>query len=134
MITRRWCISLQRKDQHLLEHGVETGIIRQLPSGEFTEITRPVSEEARAVLESRSLAPGLPAPDSVDENGIPAPQSRGALGKVRTRLNTVLTESIELAPGDGHGDGHGNGHGQGNAMATTRTAIPPPRGRAAQLS
>jgi ubiquinol-cytochrome c reductase cytochrome b subunit len=114
ILTKRICLGLQRKDQHLLEHGVETGIIRQLPSGEFTEITRPVSEEARGVLTSRSLAPGLPAPESVDENDIPAPQSRGALGKVRTRLNTVLTESIELAPGDGHGNGHGNGHGQGN--------------------
>jgi ubiquinol-cytochrome c reductase cytochrome b subunit len=114
ILTKRICLGLQRKDQHLLEHGVETGIIRQLPSGEFIEVTRPVSDEARAVLTSRSRAPGLPAPDSVDENGIPAPQSRSALGKVRTRLNTVLGESIELAPGDGHGNGHGDGHGQGN--------------------
>jgi ubiquinol-cytochrome c reductase cytochrome b subunit len=108
IVTKRICLGLQRKDQHLLEHGVETGIIRQLPNGEFMEVTRPVSEEARAVLASRTHAPGLPAPDSEDENGIPAPQRRGALGKVRTRLNTVLTESIELTPGDGHGNGHGS--------------------------
>jgi ubiquinol-cytochrome c reductase cytochrome b subunit len=124
ILTKRICLGLQRKDQHLLEHGVETGIIRQLPSGEFIEVTRPVSEEARAVLTSRSQAPGLPAPDSADENDIPAPQTRSALGKVRTRLNTVLTESIELAPGDGHGYGHGNGHGDGRGSGEDRDTSP----------
>src|SRR5262249_32718360 len=57
----RICLGLQRRDLHLLEHGVETGIIRQLPSGEYIEETRPVDEEARAVLESRQPAPSLPA-------------------------------------------------------------------------
>ena len=32
-VTKRICLGLQRKDAHLLEHGVETGIIRQLPNG-----------------------------------------------------------------------------------------------------
>ena len=36
-VTKRICLGLQRKDAHLLEHGVETGIIRQLPSGEYVE-------------------------------------------------------------------------------------------------
>jgi ubiquinol-cytochrome c reductase cytochrome b subunit len=33
VITRRICLGLQRKDARMLEHGVETGIIRQLPTG-----------------------------------------------------------------------------------------------------
>src|SRR5258707_14532354 len=52
-VTKRICLGLQRHDLHLLEHGVETGIIRQLPSGEFIEETAPVSEEARAAPEAR---------------------------------------------------------------------------------
>src|SRR6266702_3569319 len=113
IVTKRICLGLQRKDQHLLEHGVETGIIRQLPNGEFIEVTRPVSEDAQAVLTSRPQLPSPPGPDSVDENGIPAPASRGALGKARARKDTALTESIELTSGNGHGgDGHGgNRHG-----------------------
>jgi ubiquinol-cytochrome c reductase cytochrome b subunit len=112
IVTKRICLGLQRKDQHLLEHGVETGIIRQLPSGEFIEVTRAVSENVQAVLTSRSQLPILPPPDSVDENGIPAPTGRRTLGKVRSRLHTVLTEGIELTSGNGHvGDGAGNGHG-----------------------
>ena len=30
--TRRICLGLQRKDAELVEHGLETGIIRQLPT------------------------------------------------------------------------------------------------------
>jgi ubiquinol-cytochrome c reductase cytochrome b subunit len=66
IITKRVCLGLQRKDVHLLEHGVETGIVRQLPSGEFIEETRPVNEDERAVLESRpdyeELPPGVEGP------------------------------------------------------------------------
>jgi ubiquinol-cytochrome c reductase cytochrome b subunit len=40
-VTRRICYSLQAKDRELEEHGIETGIVRQLPSGEFVEVTLP---------------------------------------------------------------------------------------------
>ena len=50
-VTKRICLGLQRKDAHLLEHGVETGIIRQLPNGAYIEETRPVDEDLRAFYE-----------------------------------------------------------------------------------
>jgi ubiquinol-cytochrome c reductase cytochrome b subunit len=111
IITKRICLALQRKDRHLLEHGVETGIIRQLPGGEFIEETRPVDEEALAVLTSRTEHPPLPALEA-GEGEVSAPGMRGAMGKMRGRLYNVVTESIPLPePGaDGHGNGHGNGH------------------------
>jgi ubiquinol-cytochrome c reductase cytochrome b subunit len=40
LVTKRVCLGLQRRDLDLLEHGVPTGIIRQLPSGGFVEETR----------------------------------------------------------------------------------------------
>ncbi len=40
-IAKRVCEALQRHDHELVEHGIETGIIRQLPSGEFVEVTIP---------------------------------------------------------------------------------------------
>ena len=40
-VTRRICYALQAKDRELEHHGVETGIVRQLPSGEFVEVTIP---------------------------------------------------------------------------------------------
>ncbi len=37
--TKRICLSLQKSDQELLHHGIESGTIRRLPSGEFIEDT-----------------------------------------------------------------------------------------------
>ena len=31
-ITYRWCVGLQRSDRAVLEHGIETGIIKRLPT------------------------------------------------------------------------------------------------------
>jgi ubiquinol-cytochrome c reductase cytochrome b subunit len=115
ILTKRICLGLQRKDAHLLEHGVETGIIRQLPHGEYIEETRPVDEEAYAVLTARAAEPGpLPLPGPDDENGVPDPATRRAMGKLRLRLNRVFTESVPLPVGNGHGNGNGNGHGHGH--------------------
>ncbi|MFC3849797.1 cytochrome b N-terminal domain-containing protein [Corynebacterium hansenii] len=41
-VTYRICIGLQRSDQAVLEHGIETGIIDQLPSGAFIEVHQPL--------------------------------------------------------------------------------------------
>jgi hypothetical protein len=89
---------------------VETGIIRQLPSGEFIEETAPVDEEARAVLESRPDYE--PLPDLGGTGDVPAPGMRGAVGKIRTRLYNLATESVPLPEGNGHHAVEGNGHGQ----------------------
>jgi len=128
IITKRICLGLQRKDLHLLEHGVETGIIRQLPSGEFIEETRPVSDEALAKL-ARPEPLALPAGRADGEEEVPARGMRGGVGRVKARLNKVLTESV---PMNGHGaDGRGNGHGPDEHGAEhARAAIGSPEPRA----
>ena len=40
--TKRFCLSLQRSDEELVHHGIESGTIRRLPSGEFVEETVPL--------------------------------------------------------------------------------------------
>jgi ubiquinol-cytochrome c reductase cytochrome b subunit len=42
-VTYRLCIGLQRGDREVLEHGVETGIIKRLPHGEFIEVHQPLA-------------------------------------------------------------------------------------------
>ena len=42
VITKRICLSLQKSDEHLLHHGIESGTIRRLPTGEFVEETVPL--------------------------------------------------------------------------------------------
>ncbi|MCZ2807164.1 cytochrome bc complex cytochrome b subunit [Modestobacter sp. VKM Ac-2983] len=41
-MTYRLCLGLQRHDREVLEHGIETGVIRRLPSGEFIEVHQPL--------------------------------------------------------------------------------------------
>ncbi len=123
ILTKRICLGLQRKDLHLLQHGVETGIIRQLPNGEFIEETRPVDEEARAVLESRPEPLSLPPA----EGDVPAPAMRGAAGQLREELNKIVNESVPLTEGDGYG-GHGNGHAIGDGHDGHEPAAVPAAG------
>ncbi|MHA6795372.1 cytochrome bc1 complex cytochrome b subunit [Pseudonocardia bannensis] len=42
-VTYRICIGLQRSDRAVLEHGIETGIIKRLPHGEFIEVHQPLA-------------------------------------------------------------------------------------------
>jgi ubiquinol-cytochrome c reductase cytochrome b subunit len=132
-LTKRICLGLQRKDRDLLHHGVETGIIRQLPSGEFIEVTRPVSDERRAVLLSKKEPVALPAAGVPDENGIPAPGASSLGGRVRLAANRVYSEGIPMTT-NGHGNGHGgnghgsnghsgNGHGNGHVGGADHAAV-----------
>ncbi|MDG4788895.1 cytochrome bc complex cytochrome b subunit [Micromonospora sp. WMMD1102] len=41
-VTYRICLGLQQHDREVLAHGVETGIIRRLPSGQFVEVHQPL--------------------------------------------------------------------------------------------
>jgi ubiquinol-cytochrome c reductase cytochrome b subunit len=41
-ITYRWCVGLQRSDRAVLEHGIETGIIKRLPHGAYIELQQPL--------------------------------------------------------------------------------------------
>ncbi|HEV2257278.1 MAG TPA: ubiquinol-cytochrome c reductase cytochrome b subunit [Streptosporangiaceae bacterium] len=111
-VTRRICLGLQRKDKELLEHGLETGIIRQLPNGEFVEIHRPVNEEELAVLEAKRVPALMPGAGSEDENGVPAPQMSGAMGRARAIANRAFAETVVV-----EANGHGNGHGPADEHA-----------------
>jgi ubiquinol-cytochrome c reductase cytochrome b subunit len=42
VLTYRICLGLQQHDREVLEHGIETGVIRRLPSGEFIEVHQPL--------------------------------------------------------------------------------------------
>jgi ubiquinol-cytochrome c reductase cytochrome b subunit len=40
----RWCLGLQRRDRKVLEEGVETGIIRRTPEGDFIDLEQPLAD------------------------------------------------------------------------------------------
>ncbi|WP_439380989.1 cytochrome bc1 complex cytochrome b subunit [Amycolatopsis lexingtonensis] len=61
-ITYRLCVGLQRADREVLEHGIETGIVKRLPHGEFIEIHQPL---AAGPLEYQ----GAPVPKKMNQLG-----------------------------------------------------------------
>jgi ubiquinol-cytochrome c reductase cytochrome b subunit len=72
VITKRICYALQRSDEELVHHGIESGTIRRLPSGEFIEETVPLPVPHRLVLTGvESDRPMLAGPTSHGEEGSP---------------------------------------------------------------
>ena len=57
-ITYRWCVGLQRSDRAVLEHGIETGIIKRLPHGAYVELHQPLGTPTA----------GVPGRSGADEN------------------------------------------------------------------
>ncbi|MEV7218157.1 cytochrome bc complex cytochrome b subunit, partial [Kitasatospora cineracea] len=43
IVTKRWCLGLQRRDKEKVLHGRESGIIKRLPHGEFVEVHTPLA-------------------------------------------------------------------------------------------
>jgi ubiquinol-cytochrome c reductase cytochrome b subunit len=109
MVTKRACLGLQRRDAATIGHGVESGVIRQLPSGEFVEIHVRPRPQDREVILSREETPVV-EPPGPDANGIPAPAARGPVGAVRHRLRRfwyadpipleAAAPALELAAGE----------------------------------
>ncbi|MGV0835345.1 cytochrome bc1 complex cytochrome b subunit [Mycolicibacterium thermoresistibile] len=68
-IAYRWAVSLQRSDRAVLEHGVETGIIKRLPHGAYIELHQPLGPVDEH---------GHPLP--LEYQGAPVPKRMNKLG------------------------------------------------------
>ena len=85
LITRRWCVSLQRHDDALLLHGYETGIVMRSPEGAYSERHLRINAADAYTLTSRDRDSVYSLPAGTDENGVAAPGSRK--NKLRAKLS-----------------------------------------------
>ena len=85
-VTYRLCLGLQHHDREVLEHGIETGIIRRLPSGEFIEVHQPLGPVTTTVT---PLAYG----------GAPVPKRMNHLGAARRAVRGFFCRSRRARPG-----------------------------------
>ncbi|NUW40021.1 cytochrome bc1 complex cytochrome b subunit [Nonomuraea rhodomycinica] len=109
IITYRVCLGLQRSDSAVVSHGVESGVIKRLPHGEFIEIHTPPADDIEAHVRGKEAVPMLPV--EADGAGIPPKGMRGPLGKLRARMSRAYGgEKIALDEGHGHGHGHEDEH------------------------
>jgi ubiquinol-cytochrome c reductase cytochrome b subunit len=88
IITRRWCISLQRHDSDKLLHGYESGVIMRSPEGGYTERHLPLPGEVAYKLTARDREEVYTGPGDVDANGVAAPDSRAQ--RLRARLSSLM--------------------------------------------
>ncbi|MDQ4020292.1 MAG: cytochrome b, partial [Actinomycetota bacterium] len=99
-ITYRICLGLQRADRAILEHGIETGIIKRLPHGEFIEVHQPLGS-----VDDH----GHPIP--LEYQGAPVPKRMNQLGSAGSPVPGSLlrpdppeqTRALEKARQDGNG-------------------------------
>jgi ubiquinol-cytochrome c reductase cytochrome b subunit len=109
VLTYRICLGLQQHDREVLEHGIETGVIRRLPHGEFIEVHQPlgpVDEHGHG-----SLAYG----------GGPVPKRMNQIGGARRAIRGFFTPieeptTVEL---EQRAEGRGLASAEGTRELTT---------------
>lgn len=80
-ITYRICVGLQRSDREVLEHGIETGVIKLLPNGAFIEVHQPlgpVDEHGHPIPLPYA---GAPVPKQMNQLGYSGHPGRGSFFK-----------------------------------------------------
>ncbi|GAA3426604.1 cytochrome bc1 complex cytochrome b subunit [Streptosporangium sandarakinum] len=107
-VTYRICLGLQRSDAAVIGHGVESGVIKRLPNGEYIEVHVPPNPVMEAHVRGKAPVPVLPGADGDGErDGVPPKQLRGPLGRLRVKLSRAYGgEKIPLDDGHGHGEEH----------------------------
>ena len=93
LIARRWCISLQRKDNDDLLHGYESGIIMRSPEGGYSERHLPLSPAHAYRLTARDRDPQVldELPTGPDANGVEPRSGIGSrLAGLRHRLRVLM--------------------------------------------
>ncbi|GAB1514288.1 cytochrome bc1 complex cytochrome b subunit [Actinophytocola sp. KF-1] len=120
-ITYRLCLGLQRSDRMVLEHGVETGIIKRLPHGEFIEVHQPlagVDEHGHPIpLEYQ----GSPVPKKMNKLGSAGEPVAGSLLRPDPPEETAALAKARAAQ-HGHGAELESASGEtetGTSVATT---------------
>lgn len=85
LVTRKICIGLQQRDRDMVLHGKESGIVRQSPEGEFSEVHEPLTQERVFELTQHSDQRPLELLFELDENGVARPHA--AKERLRARMS-----------------------------------------------
>ncbi|MFB7645477.1 cytochrome bc complex cytochrome b subunit [Streptomyces sp. NPDC056084] len=112
VVTKRFCLGLQRRDRDKALHGRESGIVKRLPHGEYVEVHDPLTPAELYTLTAYEQPQPYVLGPTVDANGVtrrPRPSDR-----LRARLAQAMygpgsqipkptaEEYLELDRGDGH--------------------------------
>jgi ubiquinol-cytochrome c reductase cytochrome b subunit len=105
-VTKRTCLSLQRKDREIVLHGRETGRIIRMPHGEYIEVHEPLDEyEAWKLIDFKDYAPTLARPNAKGKITVRA-RIRSALSKFYFEDRVAPVNAIELKAAQDHKELH----------------------------
>jgi ubiquinol-cytochrome c reductase cytochrome b subunit len=106
MITKRWCIALQRHDNEKLLHGYETGIIMRSPEGGYSERHLPINgdEAYRLTARPRDVVLEAPTNGEVKEKGARAAQIRAKVSAAMYADNVQKPTAEELEEAHHHAE------------------------------
>lgn len=88
IITKRWCISLQRHDEEKLLHGYESGVLVRSPEGAYAEKHLPLPVAKAYTLTARDDDPTPETVEEIEASGLAGRQVR--LRKLRARLQAAF--------------------------------------------
>ncbi|GLY88341.1 cytochrome bc1 complex cytochrome b subunit [Actinoallomurus iriomotensis] len=95
VITKRLCLALQRMDAQAVEEGVESGIIKRMPDGDYVEVhDRPKTEQAVIAQAVHPDELVRPLPDHI----IPLPTPKRIMAQIHARLNRAYTKYAAETP------------------------------------
>jgi len=93
-VTYRLCVGFERHDREVLEHGIETGVIRRLPHGEFIEVHQPlgpVDEHGHGEL----AYGGAPVPKRMNQVGGARRALRGFFSPIESPAQVEIEQRGE---------------------------------------
>ena len=109
-VTKRICLSLQRRDRDLVLHGRETGRIVRAADGRFFEMHEPLDPYTRWNLVQHEVQRPLELEAETDGNGVASPTARKDKARARLsrfyfsdRIEAATPAELEAAHHDGHG-------------------------------
>jgi len=91
VITKRICLSLQRKDRELVLHGRETGRLVMLPHGEFVEVHEELSPAKKFTLTQHEQPVAI---ELVKEDARGVVNPKGIRAKLQARFSAAHAENI----------------------------------------
>ncbi|MCW2882447.1 MAG: Cytochrome b/b6 domain protein [Sphaerisporangium sp.] len=120
LATYRVCIGLQRRDLEMVIHGVESGVIKRLPNGEYIEVHVPPMEDLVELVKGKKSIPAIEA--GPDGEGVPPKGMRTPLGRIRAKLSRTYSSDTEaIALDTAHEEHARQGEGQGAPPAAGRS-------------
>jgi ubiquinol-cytochrome c reductase cytochrome b subunit len=104
IITKRTCLSLQRKDREIVLHGRETGRIVRLPHGEYIEVHEPLDKyEMYKMVDFKDYRPTVVRPNEKGKITV-GTRIRAALSRLyfEDRIAPVTQSELDAAQSHDH--------------------------------